>query len=251
MAKIKLGAITDGKDQNRFCGPSVISAVTDLTTGEAARLIRIQTGAKKITGTHSSEVHRALRACNISVKRRYYPGLNRTSGPTLAGWLRMSKADRTAGRVFLIVAGWHWQLVSGRRYTCGRIREIVSIKDKRVKRRARVAEVYELISDKVTRPDIDVSKPKSKSNPDYYQVKKLIRQNPEFDLSYEIEYREYGEYPYTNYWVSMSTELEDLAHKIDHELSDSHGCDGMGEVLDRMLRMVEFAKANYPAINKQ
>ena len=251
MAKLKLGEVKDGKDKNRYCGPSVISAVTNLTTGEAARLIRMQTGAKKITGTHRSEVHGALRACNISVKPRHYPGLNRTTGPTLAGWLKMSKADRTSGRVFLIVAGWHWQLVSGRRYTCGRIREIVSIKDKRVKRRARVAEVYELISDKVTRPDIDVSKPKSKSNPDYYQVKKLIRQNPEFDLSYEIEYREYGEYPYTNYWVSMSTELEDLAHKIDHELSDSHGCDGMGEVLDRMLRMVEFAKANYPAINKQ
>ena len=250
MAEIKLGAITDGKDQNRFCGPSVISAVTDLTTGEAARLIRIQTGAKKITGTHSSEVHRALRACNISVKRRYYPGLNRTSGPTLAGWLRMSKADRTAGRVFLIVAGWHWQLVSGRRYTCGRIREIVSIKDKRVKRRARVAEVYELISDKVTRPDIDVSKPKSKSNPDYYQVKKLIRKNPEFGLSYEIEHRAMEGCP-TFYWVSMSTELEDLAFKINHELGDSHGCYGLDEVWDRLKEMVEFSKANYSAINKQ
>ena len=138
----------------------MISALTDLTTGEAARLIRMQTGARKITGTHTADVQRALRACNIVMSPCYYPGLNRTTGPTLAGWLKMSKADRTPGRVFLIAAGWHWQLVSGRRYTCGRIREIVSIKDKRVKRRARVAEVYELTSDNVTKPGIDVSKPK-------------------------------------------------------------------------------------------
>tara|TARA_R110000751_G_scaffold270015_1_gene369745 strand:+ start:6543 stop:6980 length:438 start_codon:yes stop_codon:yes gene_type:complete len=114
----------------------------------------------------------------------------------------------------------------------------------------RVAEVYELISDKVTRPDIDVSKPKSKSNPDYYQVKKLIRKNPEFGLSYEIEHRAMEGCP-TFYWVSMSTELEDLAFKINHELGDSHGCYGLDEVWDRLKEMVEFSKANYSAINKQ
>tara|TARA_R110000824_G_scaffold7831_7_gene35422 strand:- start:3946 stop:4293 length:348 start_codon:yes stop_codon:yes gene_type:complete len=43
---------------------------------------------------------------------------------------------------------------------CGRTGEIVSIRDKKVKRRARVADVYELTSDGVTKPDIDVSKPK-------------------------------------------------------------------------------------------
>ena len=166
MAKIKLKAITDGKDKNRYCGPSVISALTDLTTGEAARLIRKQSGRPKITGTSTSQVLDGLRACNIKACRWEKPGvrLNRKTGPTLAGWLKMSQEDRTPGRVFLIVAGWHWQLVSGRRYTCGRIREIVSIKDKRVKRRGRVAEVYELTSDNVTRPDIDVTKPKPKSN---------------------------------------------------------------------------------------
>ena len=166
MAKIKLKAITDGNDRNRYCGPSVISAVTDLTTGEAARLIRQQTGRSRVTGANTSEVLRALGTCNIQATRWRRPGvrLNRTSGPTLAGWLTMSKEERTPGRVFLISAGWHWQLVSGRRYTCGRIREIVSIKDKRVKRRARVDEVFELTSDNVTKPD-DVSKPKRRTDP--------------------------------------------------------------------------------------
>ena len=244
MAKIQLKAITDGKDKNRYCGPSVISALTDLTTGEAARLVRKQSGRPRITGTSTNQVLDGLRACNIKAYRWQKPGVrfNRKTGPTLAGWLRMSQEDRTPGRVFLIVAGWHWQLVSGRRYTCGRIREIVSIKDKKVKRRARVAEVYELTSDNVTKPDIDVSKPKTKSNPAYYQIKKLIKQYPEFEITYEKDD--------IDYWVTMSDELEDLATELEHPLCDEHGCFDMEDVARRMEEMVEFAKEHYPTISK-
>ena len=254
MAKLKLGTITDGKDKNRYCGPSVISALTDLTTGQAARLIRKQSGRKVIKGTHTYEVLKALTACNIKADRWRREGvrLNRTNGPTLAAWLRLTKKDRTPGRVFLLVAGWHWQLVSGRRYTCGRIRDIVSIRDKRVKRRARVCEVWELTSDNVTKPDIDVSKPKSKSNPAYYQIRKLIKQYPEFGLTYEVEHPRGHRHGYsTHYWAEMSSELEKLAFEMSHELCDCHGCDGIDEVLGRMKEMVAFANEHYPTINKQ
>jgi hypothetical protein len=132
--------------------------------GQAARLFRLMYGRTAIKGSSRREVLHALKECNIEYTRWTKPGvrLSRTYGPTLARWLKLSKEDRTAGRVFLIVAGWHWQLVSGRRYTCGRIRDIVSIRDKRVKRRARVADVWELTSDNVTMPKMDVSKPKPK-----------------------------------------------------------------------------------------
>ena len=243
--KLKLREIKDGNDKNRYCGPSVISALTDLTTGEAARLIRKQNGRKVIRGSYTHEVLDALRACNIQARRWEKPGVrfNRKTGPTLAGWLKMSKEDRTPGRVFLLVAGWHWQLVSGRRYTCGRIREIVSIKDKRVKRRARVAEVYELISDNVTKPDIDVSKPKSKSNPCYYRVRKLTQQYPEFDLTYEKD--DLG------YYVAMSEELEQYAWDTQHPLCDEHYCYDMGEVAQRMEEMVEFAKEHHRKLKEK
>ena len=243
--KLKLREIKDGKDKNRYCGPSVISALTDLTTGEAARLIRKQNGRKAIRGSYTHEVLDALRACNIQARHWEKPGvrLNRKTGPTLAGWLKMSKEDRTPGRVFLIAAGNHWQLVSGRRYTCGRIREIVSIKDKRVKRRARVAKVYELISDNVTNPDIDVSKPKSKSNPAYYQIKKMIRQYPEFGLTYEKDD--------IAYWVTMSSELEKYAEDTEHPLCDEHYCFDIGEVAWRMREMVEFAKEHHPKLKEK
>jgi len=185
MAKLKLRAITDGKDKNRFCGPSVISALTNLTTGEAARLIRKQTGKACVMGTHSWEVANALRACNIEL---HDMAVERPR-PTLARWLKLSKEDRTPGRVFLILAGHHWQLVSGRRYTCGRIREIVSIRDKRVKRRARVRQVWELTSDNVTKPDIDVSKPK---DPNASIRAKVYRLQKKIGAEVEV-HREYGD----------------------------------------------------------
>jgi len=185
--KLKLRAITDGNDKNQFCGPSAISAVTNLKTGEAARLIRKQTGRSNVMGTHTSEMRQALAACGIETRfyrfnsRESQPGSGK---PTLARWLRESKADRTPGRVFLIVAGHHWQLVSGRRYTCGRIRDIVSIKDKRVKRRARVREVYELFSDNVIKPTFDVSRPKdpfASSRGKTRRLAKKLRVNVEID----------------------------------------------------------------------
>jgi len=167
MAKLELGPVNHGTDKNRYCGPSVISAVTSLTTGEAARLIRLQSGKRSVKGTSTLEVKRALKACNVQMRTVHPPDgehFGRSYGITLAHWLRLTHGTR-ADRVFLVVAGWHWQLISGNRYVCGRIASlgIVSIKHKQVKRRARVADVYELTSDSVTEPDIDVRKPKDRN----------------------------------------------------------------------------------------
>jgi len=200
--RLQLRAIKDGKDKNGFCGPSVISAVTKLTTGEAARLIRKNTGRRRITGTHTSEIVNALLDCNI--KARPYPSYDKDGervrlgtrfGPTLARWLKLSKKDRTSDRVFLVVAGWHWQLVSGRRYTCGRIRKIVSVRDKRVKRRARVADVYELFSENVTKPEIDVTKPKDPNASVRAKAHKLAKK---IGVTLEVERHSGG----TDIWVN-------------------------------------------------
>ena len=150
MTKLRIKPVNHGstrRDQNRYCGPSVISAITGMTTGEAAAQLRAASGKRAIRGTHTSWIRTVLRWNNIEARSCRYDWnirLNRTDGVTLAGWLKHTVKDRNADRVFLLVAGWHWQLVQGRRYVCGQTREIVSIRDKRVKRRARVAEVYEL-----------------------------------------------------------------------------------------------------------
>ena len=150
MTKLRIKPVNHGstpRDKNRYCGPSVISAITGMTTGEAAAQLRAASGKRAIRGTHTSWVRTVLRWNNIemlSCRDVWNIKLNRTDGITLAGWLKHTVKDRNADRVFLLVSGWHWQLVQGRRYVCGLTKEIVSIRDKRVKRRARVAEVYEL-----------------------------------------------------------------------------------------------------------
>ena len=93
MAKLKLGPVNHGTDKNRYCGPSVISAVTSLTTGEAARLIRMQSGKRSVKGTSTMEVKRALKACNIEMHHVPSPGqtrFGRRDGITLAHWLRLT-----------------------------------------------------------------------------------------------------------------------------------------------------------------
>jgi hypothetical protein len=144
---MELKPLQRGPRGNRYCGPAVISFVTGLTTDEAALLIRQQSKRSNIRGTYDREVRAALFKCGYLTHPRKMPvGADgvRLYRPTLATWLRAMKSERTAGRVFLVAAGHHWQLITGRRYACGRIGEITSVRDERVKRRARVTSVYEV-----------------------------------------------------------------------------------------------------------
>ena len=213
-------------DRNRYCGPAVISAVTSMNSGEAARLIRSVSGQRAVRGTHTTHVRRAMKLCGIqSIYRRCTPKI------TLAAWLRESKSSRTTGRVFLVVAGHHFQLIEGRRYVCGRTRDIVSIKDKQVKRRARVEEVYELVADgKITIPD-QARKPKQPANQYRSYIDKMKRK-----YGFIVEYERWNQ----TYWVEMPRHAEDLAWDTGHHLRDEHGCYSQSEVADRFEAMAEF-----------
>ena len=163
-------------DKNRYCGPSAISAITGMNTGEAARMIRHVSGRKSVKGSADWEVREVLERCGIrSVRENFGLKLGRSKGPTLAAWLRHTVKERTAKRVFLIVAGWHYQLVQGRRIVCGILGEPTSIRDKRVKRRARVAEVFELHSmGKICKPP-EAIKPKRPVNSYYNTAQRMLK----------------------------------------------------------------------------
>lgn len=181
-------------DTNRYCGPSAISIVTGMSSGEAARLLRTTCGKDLIKGTTDGQMARALRSCGIrmipvkvkqqrSVAMRKACSVKATSPetytetrPTMTQWLKDSQAIRTPGRVFLIAAGNHWQIVSGRRFCCGRTRDIVSITDKKANRRARVECVYELAADKITIPSM-CRKPKATIDPDRKRLKQVEKEN--------------------------------------------------------------------------
>lgn len=145
-------------DTNRYCGPSAISIVTGMASGEAARLLRHVSGKSSIKGTSDWHMQRALSMCGITAKsisvkptakpstRKIKDGFKTERRPTIAEWLRNTAETRSSGRVFLVSAGHHWQIITGRRFCCGQTKAIVSLTHEKVHRRARVDDVYELIA---------------------------------------------------------------------------------------------------------
>lgn len=157
-------------DINRYCGPSAISIVTGMASGEAARLIRATSQAKQVQGTSDWQMKVALAKCGITMRAvnvkpqpaKIIRGKTETR-PTLTQWYRDTQALRSSGRVFLVSAGYHWQIITGRRFCCGRVKAIVSITAKGTNRRARVDGVYELTAtDRIAIPAI-AKKPKASS----------------------------------------------------------------------------------------
>lgn len=174
----------DPKDHNRFCGPAAISILTGMTTGSAARLLRHVTGKDRIMGTHHFHVRAALQACGVTMSRRFlaHYGFNdpNAKNPTLTQWLKASQTSRTTGRVYLVSAGNHWIIITGRRYCCGLTKGIISIRDKQAKRRARVDGVWEITTEKVSIPADKIApivRPKRRVDPHYGYLKALERQH--------------------------------------------------------------------------
>jgi len=227
MTRLKIKPVTTlVTDRNRYCGPAVISCVTGMNTGEAARLIRSVSGQRAVRGTLTTHVRRALKLCGIESSR-----IDHTRKCTLAAWLRESKNIRTTGRVFLVVAGHHFQLIEGRRYVCGRTKDIVSVRDKMVKRRCRVEEVYELCANgKIKIPD-QARKPKQPANQHRSYIDKMKRK-----YGFTVEYERWNQ----TYWVEMPKHAEDLAWDINHHLRDEHGCYSQSEIVQRFEAMAEF-----------
>lgn len=163
---LTLNAVNHGttkRDKNRFCGPAVISALTGITTGEAARRIREHTGRRQITGTWGDELAPVFADLGIrmtparidedgyvmtdllsevllSVKeRRQREADQRGSAMTFSAWLKATERDRRGDQVFLLTSGRHWVLVQRDSFVCGLTGEVVSVDHPKVKRRARVA----------------------------------------------------------------------------------------------------------------
>ena len=142
---MKIYPVSHGPRRNRYCGPAALSIMTGRTTDECAANIRHLTGRRAVMMTDIGELVAVAAGMGVMLFHRHSfpnrgcPGRR----PTLAAWLRESRNVRTAGRVYLVLAGRHWQVITGRRYCCCLTKEIVSIRDKRVRRRARVEMVYE------------------------------------------------------------------------------------------------------------
>lgn len=139
---MKLYPLARKPGQNRWCGPAAISFLTGLDTDQAAKLIRQYTGKRQVIGTDEDAMRYVLGQYGICmVEMDHYP--DKAARPTLVQWLRLTRRER-GQRTYLVSAGDHWQLISGRRYACGKVGGIVSLRDPGVSRRARVRQVWVL-----------------------------------------------------------------------------------------------------------
>lgn len=188
---LRIKAVNHGSkstDKNRYCGPSAISAVTGMTTGEAARLLRKVSGRSCIKGTWSYEMVRAFAQCNITMTSQH--NFNHKARMTLGQWLKHTSSVR-GSNVFLVSAGHHWQLIQGRRYVCGLTGEIVPQRHSRVKRKARVGDIFLLTATgRVTKPE-EARKPKAKANVSYLAFRKYCKDQ---GLTYKVAYDSYIEF---------------------------------------------------------
>jgi len=226
---MKLNPVNRPQGHNRYCGPAVISAITGCTTNKAASVIRFLTGRESIKGTYTYEVINTLSKYGVTMERM------RVDRPTLTQWLKANKDKRTSGRVFLLVAGHHWQLVSGRRYVCGRTKEVVSIKDKRVKRRARVTEAWELTGTIGLCEDIQMrldrkADERKRDQSDSARLRRLIPQAKQLGLTVEND----SEPGHIRYWVSPDSSWQDDPREDEHFAYDA----------DMMLELIEYYRAH-------
>lgn len=235
---MKLYSLNRPSRSNRYCGPAVLSFLTGQDTTECARWFRTLSNHRgAVKG--SSEKNMLMVLDGIDIQTRQVD-LFRSSGdrPTLTTWLRDNKEIRTPGRVYLVVAGNHWQLITGRRYACGRIGEMVSIKDKRVKRRARVRQVWELTFPigKPTIPTIPKPKPKLKDDSSKYRAKAKRLQDKHGnsdDLWFE------------DGCLDSWTRYVPCPEWIHEDPEDFHYCYNWGEVVDLMEKYIkEIGTAN-------
>lgn len=214
---------------NRYCGPAVISALANIGTAEAAAVIRSVTHQRSVKGTSYYGCTEALRRLGFSTT-----DLRVNTKPTLAGWLKASKAIRTAGRVFLVCAGSHFLLISGRRYVCGIVKDVVSVRDERVKRRARVAKVWEVSNDLVA----TYAPPAKKSShvPARGKAKALAAK-----LGIELDpWTPEGRFTHgPEYWVNAP---EGVSEEAD-PYYDGHLGEGWDDILERLQTYEKLVKA--------
>ncbi len=93
---------TAGRGHNRYCGPAALAAITGLSTGEAAKLLREISGKAYIKGTAVSTMLAALNQCGFPVTHKATGSAK--MAPTMKRWLE----DCYDGSLVLVEAWNHW-----------------------------------------------------------------------------------------------------------------------------------------------
>jgi hypothetical protein len=227
------------KGHNRFCGPAALSIITGIDTAEASAVIRFVNKKRSVTGTHDWEIIKSLNLLgyHVSSAAKLNP-LTPKTNPTLAAWLKSDERDGKT--LYLVVAGNHWQVVQGRRYCCGLSSNIVSIRDAKVKRRARVTAVYRIDhARKVALAEVLPAKVKVKDTEATIR-RKAKRLADEYGIDIET-YRSYdfGEY---NSSIIVWGQRDICDDEERDPFFGDHYADDWADALERVQEYVKLAK---------
>jgi hypothetical protein len=226
------------KGHNRFCGPAALSIIAGIDTAEAAAVIRKGNGARSIKGTTHYDILRALALLGYkaSSAAKIDP-FKRKTNPTIAAWLKSDERDGQS--LYLISAGYHWQVVQGRRFCCGITKDIVSIRDPKVKRRARVVAVWKIEQDhKVNLADVLPAKVKVKDT-----EATVRRKARALAAKHGIEIETYRNYDDGEYYTQII--VWGLSGICDDEERDpfcgDHYADDWADALERVQEYAKLA----------
>lgn len=233
------------KGHNRFCGPAALSIIAGIDTAEAAAVLRHVSRKRSITGTTHYEVLRSLALLGFkATSAAKVDPLNRKSNSTLAAWLKSDERDGKS--LYLIAAGHHWQVVQGRRFCCGITKEIVSIRDEKVKRRARVTAAFKIEHErKVALTDVLPLKAKVQKDERAKAEEKARREArklaKEHNIEIEVERWVCGADAYTRIvvWGPKGVDMDDDPFEGDHYAEDWH------DALERVQEYVKWLKARF------
>lgn len=152
---MKIGPVIHPKSGgNRFCGPSALSMILRIDTGETAALLRKVSGKRAITGTHNSYMKAALREKGYRATDLIIAGK-----PTLAEWLKRNTVAQRGTNVYLITTANHYVVVQGRSGGCnhggpgplremkrrrGRVTSVILVEPPTQEAKAKIAHVARL-----------------------------------------------------------------------------------------------------------
>jgi hypothetical protein len=227
------------KGHNRFCGPAALSIIAGVDTAEAAALIRHVGKRRSVTGTSNYELLQSLSLLGFTASSAAkVDPLNLKGNPTLAAWLKRDERDGKA--LYLIAAGHHWQVVQGRRFCCGITKDIVSIRDEKVKRRARISGVWKIEQDrKVALAEVLPAKPKRDTSLDNVR-RETNRLAERHSIAIETERTFDG---YTNIIVWGPHWAKDVVEDDVDPFYGNHYADSWRDALERVQEYVELISA--------
>lgn len=226
------------RGHNRFCGPAALSIISGIDTAEAAALIRHVSRKRSVKGTTYGELLRALSLLGYrATSAAKLDPLTPKANPTLAAYLKSEERDGRS--LYLIAAGNHWQVVQGRRYCCGITREIVSIRDERVKRRARLGAVWRIERERtVALRDVLPAKPKRATSED--GVRRKARQ---LAKAHGIGIETYRAGDYNSIIVWGPSWVQDIDEEAVDPFYGDHYADDWADALERVEEYIKLIEA--------